>query len=164
MYTKKRAYLYRHKKTLRPNHPYALVEERVRTSRSRNVYSFDSGEHRFSSFCPFFSNRSTQIRQKTLCARRGATLRPALCLGRIFVEKRGGGLCLHAVVVLLPSLSTLSSCLGTKRRLLKGIRREAALSSLHRPRGGSSSSSSSSSSSCERERPRRDTRLRRELL
>ena len=142
MYTKKRAYLYRHKKTLRPNHPYALVEERVRTSRSRNVYSFDSGEHRFSSFCPFFSNRSTQIRQKTLCARRGATLRPALC-GRIFVEKRGGGLCLHAVVVLLPSLSTLS-CLGTKRRLLKGIiRREAALSSLHRPRGGSSSSSSS---------------------
>lgn len=162
MYTKKRAYLYRHKKTLRPNHPYALlVEERVRTSRSRNVYSFDSGEHRFSSFCPFFSNRSTQIRQKTLCARRGATLRPALCLGRIiFVEKRGGGLCLHAVVVLLPSLSTLSSCLGTKRRLLKGIRREAALSSLHRPRGGSSSFTSS----CERERPRRDTRLRRELL
>ena len=144
MYTKKRAYLYRHKKTLRPNHPYALVEERVRTSRSRNVYSFDSGEHRFSSFCPFFSNRSTQIRQKTLCARRGATLRPALCLGRIFVEKRfGGGLCLHAVVVLLPSLSTLSSCLGTKRRLLKGIRREAALSSLHRPRGGSSSFTSS---------------------
>ena len=55
MYTKKRAYLYRHKKTLRPNHPYALVEERVRTSRSRNVYSFDSGEQRFSSFCPFFS-------------------------------------------------------------------------------------------------------------
>ena len=163
MYTKKRAYLYRHKKTLRPNHPYALVEERVRTSRSRNVYSFDSGEHRFSSFCPFFSNRSTQIRQKTLCARRGATLkRPALCGRIIFVEKRGGGLCLHAVVVLLPSLSTLS-CLGTKRRLLKGIRREAALSSLHRPRGGSSSSSSSSSS-CERERPRRDTRLRRELL
>ena len=158
MYTKKRAYLYRHKKTLRPNHPYALlVEERVRTSRSRNVYSFDSGEHRFSSFCPFFSNRSTQIRQKTLCARRGATLRPALCLGRIiFVEKRGGGLCLHAVVVLLPSLSTLS-CLGTKRRLLKGIRREAALSSLHRPRGGSSSSSSSSSS-CERERDPAETR------
>ena len=63
MYTKKRAYLYRHKKTLRPNHPYALVEERVRTSRSRNVYSFDSGEQRFSSFCPFFSNRSTQIRR-----------------------------------------------------------------------------------------------------
>ena len=158
MYTKKRAYLYRHKKTLRPNHPYALVEERVRTSRSRNVYSFDSGEHRFSSFCPFFF-QSFHTNTTTLCARRGATLRPALC-GRIFVEKRGGGLCLHAVVVLLPSLSTLS-CLGTKRRLLKGIRREAALSSLHRPRGGSSSSSSSS---CERERPRRDTRLRRELL
>ena len=33
-------------------------------------------------------------------------------------------------MVLLPSLSTVS-CLGTKRRLLKGIsRREAALSSL----------------------------------
>ena len=85
MYTKKRAYLYRHKKTLRPNHPYALVEERVRTSRSRNVYSFDSGEQRFSSFCPFFFQSFHT--NTTLCARRGATPRPALC-GRIFVEKR----------------------------------------------------------------------------
>ncbi len=137
MYTKKRAYLYRHKKTLRPNHPYALVEERVRTSRSRNVYSFDSGEQRFSSFCPFFSNRSTQIRHFA----RDAEQPPDRRFADAFSSKSGGGLCLHAVV-LLPSLSTLS-CLGTKRRLLKGIRREAALSSLHRPRGGSSSSSSS---------------------
>jgi|MDSZ01.1.fsa_nt_gb hypothetical protein len=163
MYTKKRAYLYRHKKTLRPNHPYALlVEERVRTSRSRNVYSFDSGEHRFSSFCPFFSNRSfhTNTTKDTLRETRSNPQTGAL-FGTHFRRKArwwsllacSGGTFAFAFNVVV--------VFGNEEAFTKG-----------HSEGGRALLSASTKRRfvvvyvvvCVRERSRRDTRLRRELL